>query len=205
MATTTEPATHRSDRAPRSTPPTGWTPRRWAVALTGRRDVGEDLAQEALVRTVGEARHDRQPARLPAPAAVVNACRSWQRSANRRRQAERAPPRPASVAGASHELLDSLARPVHTSSVPRSCCGTGRTGPTTRCAALGCRPATVRVLLHRGLAALRKNWRRGDMSSDDVRPIPGDDPIAGTGDPVVARLRTALDQLTDDAEPNSAG
>lgn len=129
---------------------------RWAVALTGRRDVGEDLAQEALLRTA-----DRL-ATLDTPVgylrrSVVNACRSWHRSnARELRRAQRAAAgRPASVTESSHELLDSLARLGYKQRAAVVLRYWADWPDEQIAAALGCRPATVRVLLHRGLAALR--------------------------------------------------
>jgi RNA polymerase sigma factor (sigma-70 family) len=155
MTTTPEPATtdavaafyaaHRLDAA------------RWAVALTGRRDVGEDLAQEALVRTAARlGAIDNPPAYLRRT--VVNACRSWARSATREQQrVERAQAgRPVSVSADSHELLDSLARLAYKQRAAVVLRYWADWTDEQIAAALDCRPATVRVLLHRGLAALRK-------------------------------------------------
>lgn len=129
---------------------------RWAVALTGRRDVGEDLAQEALLRTASRLGDLDNPVAY-LRRAVVNACRSWQRSdARERLRTERAHAgRPTTVSESSHELLDSLARLgyKHRAAVVLRYWADWTDDQIA--AALGCRPATVRVLLHRGLAALR--------------------------------------------------
>jgi RNA polymerase sigma factor (sigma-70 family) len=160
MTTTPEPATteateaaaaaafyaaHRLDAA------------RWAVALVGRRDVGEELAQDALLRTSARLGTIDNPAAY-LRRAVVNACRSWQRSASRERQrVERAhAERPPSVSDDSHELLDSLARLGYRQRAAVVLRYWADWPDDQIAAALGCRPATVRVLLHRGLAALRK-------------------------------------------------
>jgi RNA polymerase sigma factor (sigma-70 family) len=155
MTTTPEPATsdaaaaafyaaHRLDAA------------RWAVALTGRRDIGEDLAQEALLRT------SARLASIDNPAAylrrtVVNVCRSWMRSASReQRRVDLAHAgRPASVSAAGHELLDSLGRLGYKQRAAVVLRYWADWTDEQIAAALDCRPATVRVLLHRGLAALR--------------------------------------------------
>ena len=129
---------------------------RWAVALTGRRDVGEDLAQEALLRTASRLGSiDNPPAYLRRT--VVNVCRSWLRSAVREQQrVERAHAgRPSSVSETSHELLDSLARLSYKQRAAVVLRYWADWTDDQIAAALGCRPATVRVLLHRGLAALR--------------------------------------------------
>lgn len=129
---------------------------RWAVALVGRRDVGEDLAQEALVRTASRLGSiDNPPAYLRRT--VVNVCRSWLRSTGReQRRVERAHAgRPSSVSEASHELLDSLARLSYKQRAAVVLRYWADWTDDQIAAALDCRPATVRVLLHRGLAALR--------------------------------------------------
>lgn len=155
MTTTPQPATtdaaaafyaaHRLDAA------------RWAVALVGRRDVGEDLAQEALVRTAARLDTiDNPPAYLRRT--VVNVCRSWLRSATREQQrVERSQAgRPSSVSAESHELLDSLARLTYKQRAAVVLRYWADWPDEQIADALDCRPATVRVLLHRGLAALRK-------------------------------------------------
>jgi RNA polymerase sigma factor (sigma-70 family) len=148
MTTPTDPtafyAEHRIDAA------------RWAVALTGRRDVGEDLAQEALVRTA-----DRLPT-IDNPGAylrrtVVNLCRSWHRSSVReqRRVDLVHAGRPASVSATSNEMLDSLARLPYKQRAAVVLRYWGDWDDAQIAEAIGCRPASVRVLLHRGVAALR--------------------------------------------------
>lgn len=129
---------------------------RWAVALTGRRDVGEDLAQDALLRTAARLDTIDQPAAY-LRRAVVNACRTWARShAREQLRAERAHAgRPTSVSAESHELLDSLARLRYRQRAAVVLRYWADWTDDQIADALGCRPATVRVLLHRGLAALR--------------------------------------------------
>jgi RNA polymerase sigma factor (sigma-70 family) len=155
MTTTPEPAT--TDAAAAFYAAYRVDAARWAVALTGRRDVGEDLAQDALVRTAARLGViDNPPAYLRRT--VVNACRSWVRAATREQQrVERAHAgRPASVSANSHELLDSLARLAYKQRAAVVLRYWADWTDEQIAAALDCRPATVRVLLHRGLAALRK-------------------------------------------------
>jgi RNA polymerase sigma factor (sigma-70 family) len=130
---------------------------RWAVALVGRRDVGEDLAQEALIRTAARLGSIDNPAAY-LRRTVVNVCRSWARSAAReQRRVERVHAgRPGSISAESHELLDSLARLAYRQRAAVVLRYWADWPDDEIAAALGCRPATVRVLLHRGLAALRK-------------------------------------------------
>lgn len=138
-------AAHRADAA------------RWAVALTGRRDVGEDLAQEALLRTADRLDEIEHPAAY-LRRTVVNLCRSWQRSAAReRRRVDLVHAgRPATVSAAGNEMLDALARLPYRQRAAVVLRYWGDWHDDQIADALGCRPATVRVLLHRGLAALRK-------------------------------------------------
>lgn len=130
---------------------------RWAVALVGDRGVAEDLAQEAL-HAVGQ-----RLGRIDDPAAylrrtVVNRCHSWHRSngRTRRREAKARAGEPTTYTAPTNEMLDALlALPYRQ-----------RAAVTLRywadwtddqiAESLGCAPATVRVLLHRGIDALRK-------------------------------------------------
>ena len=129
---------------------------RWAVALTGRRDMGEDLAQEALLRTAARLGSIDNPAAY-LRRTVVNVCRSWARSvAREQRRVDLAHAgRPASVSAAGHELLDSLGRLGYKQRAAVVLRYWADWTDDQIAAALDCRPATVRVLLHRGLAALR--------------------------------------------------
>lgn len=134
---------------------------RWAVALVGRRDVAEELAQDALA-AVGQ-----RLASVDEPAAylrrtLVNRAASWHRSTARaRRREQRATAgEPTAYTQPTGEMLDAL------NSLPYQ----QRAALTLRywadwtdeqiADALGCAPATVRVLLHRGIAALRKEIER---------------------------------------------
>ena len=134
---------------------------RWAVALVGDRGVAEDLAQEALP-AVGQ-----RLGRIDDPAAylrrtVVNRCHSWHRRAGRarRREARSRVGEPTAYTAPTNEMLDALhALPYRQ-----------RAAVTLRywadwtdeqiAESLGCAPATVRVLLHRGIDALRKEIER---------------------------------------------
>ncbi|MDY7105544.1 MAG: sigma-70 family RNA polymerase sigma factor [Actinomycetota bacterium] len=130
---------------------------RLAYLLTGRRMVAEELTQEAFVAT------HRAWARVESPgayvrAAVVNRCRSWMRRQRVERVHEPPPPEPAELE--ADELWDALGRLDHrrrTAIVLRFY----EDLPDDEIAeVLGCRPATVRTLVHRALKDLRKEISR---------------------------------------------
>ena len=134
---------------------------RWATALVGRRDVAEDLAQDALERT------GRRLSELDEPAAylrrsVVNACRSWHRSDRRElRRIRRVTPAdeatgPSEISAPSREVLAALKMlpyPQRAAVVLRFWADWSDIDVAT---GLGCKPASVRVLVHRGIARLRE-------------------------------------------------
>ncbi|MBA3288561.1 MAG: hypothetical protein H0U21_11140, partial [Acidimicrobiia bacterium] len=83
---------------------------RWAAALTGEAQAGEEIAQEVFLRLAGRYDELENPAAY-LRTAVVNAARSWHRSAARRSAREHL-----AVVGEGDEvlvvdeLLESLAR-----------------------------------------------------------------------------------------------
>ena len=130
---------------------------RWAVALVGSPEIGEEIAQDSLV-AVG-----RRLPTLDNPAGylrrtVVNRAASWHRWHIRslRREARSVAGQPTVYTEPTHEMLDAL------TTLPYK----QRAAVTLRywadwtdeqiADALGCAPTSVRVLLHRGLAALKK-------------------------------------------------
>ena len=129
---------------------------RLAHLLTGSNALAEDLVQDAFARL--------QPkwARIDDPVpylrtAVVNACRSWQRSRGREQRRLRAV---SSVDEAielgARELLDAvdgLPTGQRTALVLRFYEGLSEAQIAQ---AMGCRPGTVKSHVHRGLAALRE-------------------------------------------------
>lgn len=134
---------------------------RWAVALVGRRDVAEDLAQDAL-DAVG-----RKLAGIDDPAAylrrtVVNRCASWHRSTARarRREARANAGVPTVYTQSTDEMLDALARLSYQQRAAITLRYWADWTDDQIADALGCAPATVRVLLHRGIAELRKEIER---------------------------------------------
>ena len=130
---------------------------RWATAPVGNRSVGKELAQDALIR-VGQRLH-----RLDNPGGYLrvtigHVCASWHRSHARevRRDSATVPPGSASVSPQANEMLDAL---THLPYRQRAAIVMRywADGPEDEiAAALGCRPTTVRTLVHRGLAALRQ-------------------------------------------------
>ena len=133
---------------------------RWAVALVGSREVAEELAHDSL-----EAVRPRL-AGLDNPGGylrrvVVNRARSWHRwrVRERRRVLRSVAGQPTSYTEPTNEMLDALA------SLPYR----QRAAVTLRywadwtdeqiADALGCAPTSVRVLLHRGIAALRADLK----------------------------------------------
>ena len=129
----------------------------WATALTGRVDVGEELAQDALLSTIDRLDDVRVPGAY-LRAAVVNACRSWQRStAREQRRAERSQrgAMNTTLSESSVEMLDLLGDlPYRHRAALLLRFWAGWTDDEIA-DALGCRPASVRVFVHRGLGALR--------------------------------------------------
>lgn len=129
---------------------------RLAYLLVGDRAVAEELVQDAFVKVH---RHwaDVQHPKAYLRTAVVNTCRSWGRRRRRedehhRRRLE-AVPDPELVADEMWDVLATLPERQRSAVVLRFY----EDLPEAEIAALlGCRPNTVRTLVHRGLATLRK-------------------------------------------------
>lgn len=130
---------------------------RWATALVGSPEVGEELAQDALA-AVGRRLGSLENAGGYLRRTVVNRAASWHRLhvRQRRRVARWAAGQATSYTESTNEMLDALAV------LPFK----QRAAVTLRywadwtdeqiAEALQCAPASVRVLLHRGIAALKK-------------------------------------------------
>jgi RNA polymerase sigma factor (sigma-70 family) len=136
----------------------------WATALTGRSDIGEDLAQEALLKTIerlGELDNPTGYLRI----VVVNECRMWHRSASRERRRSAHGHNDNQEADLSDrssevlELLDDLPYQHRAAIILRYWAGWDDAAIAQ---ALSCRRASVRVFVHRGLAALRRTLRQED-------------------------------------------
>ena len=130
---------------------------RWAVALVGSREVAEELAQDSLA-AVGS-----RLASLDNPAGylrrtVVNRARSWHRWHGReqRRVARATAGEPVAYTQPTNEMLDALRTLPYQQRAAVALRYWADWTDEQIAEALGCAPATVRVLLHRGIAALRK-------------------------------------------------
>lgn len=132
----------------------------WATALTGRTDVGEELAQEALLRVAGRLDEIRKPAAY-LRVAVVNSCRSWHRSTARdvrRAQRDHRGRTDTAMSGLSEatvemfEMLSALPYRQRASVLLRFWAGWS---DAEIAESLGCRPASVRVYVHRAMSTLR--------------------------------------------------
>ena len=129
----------------------------WATVLTGRRDIGEEIAQEALLATIGHLPALREPVAY-LRTVVVNTCRSWRRAADResRRMELVAADDPCALSPPTVEMFDLLdGLPYRHRAALLLRFWAGWTDAEIA-GALDCRVASVRVFVHRGLAALRK-------------------------------------------------
>jgi len=132
---------------------------RIAIALTGRIEAGEDLAHDALIRVgarLGEIENPGAYLRTT----IVNACRSWHRSTSRESRrlqldADRAP-RTTELDASTGETLRALANLTYRQRAAIVLRYWGGWGDDEIATSLGCRRATVRTSIHRGLAALRE-------------------------------------------------
>lgn len=129
----------------------------WATALTGRVDVGEELAQDALLSTIERLDDVRNPGAY-LRATVVNACRSWQRSTAREERRVENSQRQATnpvLSESSVEMLDLLRDLPYRHRAALLLRFWAGWSDDEIAEALGCRRASVRVFVHRGLGALR--------------------------------------------------
>ena len=125
---------------------------RLAHLITGSNEAAEDIVQEAFVRMHKSwDRAERPGAYLRR--IVVNGCHTWHR--RRRMERERMPRPPAEgVEPEARELLDALARlnPRQRSALVLRFYADMSEADVAQ--ALGCRPGTVKSLVHRGLREL---------------------------------------------------
>lgn len=127
---------------------------RLAYLLTGDAAAAEELVQDSFVSVHRSWDRARQPSAY-LRAAVVNACRSW----GRRRTLERSHLRAdveAAVAPADDGLWDVLQVLPHRQRAAIVLRFYDDLPDDEIATILGCRPATVRTAVHRGLAAMRK-------------------------------------------------
>lgn len=168
MAVTPLPAGHRSMTRPTVPPPAplGFVELyrerydamvRLAYLLVGDRAVAEELVQDAFVKVhrqwAGGIEHPKAYLRT----AVVNTCHSWGRRRRREQDHHRrrleAVPDPELVSDEMWDILRTLPERQRAAIVLRFYEDLPESDIAT---ALGCRPGTVRTLVHRGLQALRK-------------------------------------------------
>jgi RNA polymerase sigma factor (sigma-70 family) len=126
---------------------------RLAYLLTSQAAIAEEIVQDAFVashRNVDQVRDPYAYVRT----AVVNRCYSWGRRLKLERERRPAPPDPAElVADEMWDALATLSERQRTAIVLRFYADL----PDPRIAEiLGCRPATVRTAIYRGLRELRK-------------------------------------------------
>ena len=131
---------------------------RWAVALVGNRAIAEELAQDALAAVGNKLGSLDNPVGY-LRRAVVNRAASWHRShAREMKRVRRATAGdPTAYTAETNEMLDALTQLTYKQ----------RSAVTLRywsdwtddqiAEALDCAPGTVRVLLHRGLATLKRS------------------------------------------------
>ena len=133
---------------------------RLAYLLVGDRSVAEELVQDSFVK-VHHHWPDVEHPKAYLRTTVVNSCRSWGRRHTRERDHQQrrleAVPDPELVTDEMWDILATLPEKQRTAIVLRFY----EDLPEAEIAAvLGCRPNTVRTLVHRGLAALRKEVAR---------------------------------------------
>ena len=134
---------------------------RWAVALVGDRAVAEELAQDALVAVSGRLEGLDNPAGY-LRRTVVNRAASWHRShARERRRIHRVSSgQPTSYSTETHEMLGALATLPYKQRAAVALRYWDDWTDEQIAEALGCAPASVRVLVHRALATLKQEINR---------------------------------------------
>lgn len=130
---------------------------RLAYLITGDREVGEEIVQDAFVATRRSWAQVREPGAY-LRTAVVNRSRSWLRRQRLERRHAGGPPEPA--VSAPDELWDALSRlnPRQRAAVVLRFYEGLPDDDIAR--VLGCRTATVRTAIHRALGALRQEIER---------------------------------------------
>ena len=130
---------------------------RWASALVGSRAVGEELAQDALIAVGRKWKGIDNPGGY-LRRTVVNRAASWHRSHTRelRRSARSVAGTPSSYTQPTYDMLDALGALPYQQRAAVALRYWADWTDEQIAAALECAPATVRVLLHRGIGALKK-------------------------------------------------
>lgn len=134
---------------------------RWSLAIVADRAVAEELTQDAFVAL------DRCRTQLDNPAAylrrtVVNRSISWLRSHAREqgRMQRAAAGQPTAYTAETHEMLGALAALPHKQRAAVALRYWDDWTDEQIAEALGCAPASVRVLVHRALATLKQEITR---------------------------------------------
>lgn len=125
---------------------------RLAHLITGSTEAAEDVVQESFVRLCRNWDRAAQPGAY-LRTVVVSRCRSWQRRRILERQPQPRPPTPA-AGGDARELLDALARLGARQRAALVLRFYADLSEAEVAQALGCRPGTVKSLVHRGLRNL---------------------------------------------------
>jgi RNA polymerase sigma factor (sigma-70 family) len=130
---------------------------RWATALVGNREIGEEIAQDALVAVGRKLDGIANPGGY-LRRAVVNRAASWHRwhIRERSRVARATAGQPVAYTEPTRDMLDALATLPYKQRAAVSLRYWADWTDEQIADALGCAPASVRVLLHRGLATLKK-------------------------------------------------
>ena len=132
---------------------------RLAHLLTGDNAAAQDLVQDAFVKVSAQIRDRGRPLDEPSAylrRAVVNSCNSWHRRQGIERRHNRPEPEPLHLGPELDETwaaLDGLPAKRRTALVLRFYEDLSYDDIAE---SMGVRPATVRSLIHRGLASLRK-------------------------------------------------
>ncbi len=134
---------------------------RWAVALVSDRAVAEELAQDALAAVGGRLAHIDNPGGY-LRRTVVNMAASWHRAHGRelRRIRRATAGQPLTYTAETTEMLDALAGLPYKQRAAVTLRYWGDWTDEQIADALGCAPTSVRVLLHRGIAALKQEITR---------------------------------------------
>lgn len=139
---------------------------RWATALTGSRSAGEDVAQDAFARLAGRFGSLANP-KAYLRTAIVNGARDARRSQERRSNRELRIVRAERPAAHQHDdtpLLSVLAGLPYDQRAALVLRFWGDWDEQAIADALGCRPATVRSHVKRGLHALRRELASKEQS-----------------------------------------
>ena len=130
---------------------------RWAVALVGDRAVAEELAQDALIAVSARLEGLDNPTGY-LRRTVVNRAASWHRSnAREQRRIHRAAAgQPTSYSAETHEMLGALAALPYKQRAAVALRFWDDWTDEQIAEALDCAPASVRVLVHRGLATIKQ-------------------------------------------------